>query len=75
MVTINQPKWTLKMVLEANKECKLTLTLDPALTPAQQMTSLLFAKDLFKSEVLYSELNFRFMFDESNPTVEDEIIT
>lgn len=63
------------MVLEANKECKLTLTLDSTLSPAQQMTSLLFAKDLFKTEVLNSELNFRFMFDESNPTVEDEIVT
>jgi hypothetical protein len=38
------------------------------------MTALLFAKDLFKSEVLKSALNIRFMFDEHNPTVEDEMV-
>lgn len=74
MVNITQAKWTVRMALESNPDVKLTLQVDLSMSPAQQMTSLLFARDLFRSEILKSELNFKFMFDEHNPTVEDEIV-
>lgn len=68
-------KWVLSIILEANQACKMTLSLDESLQPASQMTALLFARDLFKTEVLQDKINTRFMFDEHNPTVEDEIVS
>ena len=38
------------------------------------MTAFLFARDLFKEEVLKNEVDVTLMFDEHNPTVEDEIL-
>jgi hypothetical protein len=38
------------------------------------MTALLYAKDLFKSEILKEKINIQFRFDHENPTVEEEIL-
>ena len=38
------------------------------------MTALLYAKDLFKSEILKEKVNIQFRFDHENPTVEEEIL-
>ena len=39
------------------------------------MTAFLYARDLFKSELLQSKVNITLMFDSDNPTNEEEIIT
>jgi hypothetical protein len=39
------------------------------------MTSYLYAKDLFKSELLKGQVNIRLMFDQHNPTVDEEVVT
>ena len=54
----------------------LELGLDPALKPGQQMTTLLYAKDFFKETLLQKKVNnLTLMFDEDNPTNEEEILT
>lgn len=69
-------KWTVTLILDTNKNTKLTLQTDPILTPAQRMTAFLFAKDTFKQEILNDEeIAIKLMFDEHNPTVDDEVVT
>jgi hypothetical protein len=51
MVTISV-KNEIQMVLEMNREVKLSLELDSSLEPRSQMTALLFARDTFRSEIL-----------------------
>ena len=38
------------------------------------MTALMYAKDLFKSEILQEKVQIQFRFDYDNPTVEEEIL-
>ena len=53
-INITQNKWTVRLVLQSNPEVKLSLQCDLSLQPAEQMTSFLFARDLFKTEILQS---------------------
>ena len=52
--------------------CRVELALEHTLTPHQQMTGLKYAIDHMKELSSVSEL--RLMFDEDNPTNEEEIL-
>ena len=72
---VSTSKHEIILELENFPALKISLTIDESLQPAQWMTAILFAKDLFKTELLQSKVNIILMYDSDNPTNEEEIIT
>ena len=72
---VSASKHEIVLELENFPALKISLTIDESLQPAQWMTAFLFAKDLFKTELLQSKVNIILMYDSDNPTNEEEIIT